>query len=61
MSSKFQLGVHRRIERPWAERLKSLAVATGRMLQRAFDKTDSLIPLPVRVVDRRRVDRSQRQ
>jgi len=61
MSSRY-LGVYRRIERQWAERIKSLSgqivVATEQTLQRIFNNDGSLIPVPVRaVVDRRRLDR----
>jgi hypothetical protein len=70
MSAKYPLNVHRRIERQWAERFKSLSgrivVATERTLQRVFNKQrvfnnrGSLIPVPVRtVVGRRRIDQSQ--
>jgi hypothetical protein len=63
MSAKYPLSVHRRIERQWAERFKSLngriVVATERTLQRLFNNEGSLLPVPVRVVGRRRIDRSQ--
>jgi hypothetical protein len=66
MSAIYPLSVHRRIERQWAERIKSvgqirgqIVVATGRTLQRIFNNKSSL-PVPVRrVVDRRRIDQSQ--
>jgi len=66
MSVVYSLSVHRRIERQWAERIKSarqlhgqIVVATERTLQRVFNDDGSLIPAPVRtVVDRRRLDRS---
>ena len=65
MSSRQPLSVDRHIARPWAERLKSLGerivAATEQMLQGAFNKGGSLVPIPVRVVDRRRIDRSRRQ
>jgi hypothetical protein len=66
MSSKYPLSVHRRVERQWAERLKSLgsriAVATERAVRHVFNDERSLIPIPARaVVDRRQVDRSQPQ
>ena len=65
MSAVYPLSVHRRIERQWAERIKSarqlhgqIVVATERMLQRAFDNNGSLIPVRIRtVVDRRRLGR----
>lgn len=62
MSDRYPLSFHRRIERQWAEWMKSLGlfggqllVATERTLQRAFNDDGSPIPVPVRtVVDRRR-------
>lgn len=68
MSAAYPLSVRRRIERRWAERVKSLrqihrqiAVATERTLRLVFNGNDSPIPVPVRaVVDRRRLDRSPR-
>jgi hypothetical protein len=65
MSAKYPLSFHRRIERQWAERMKSLkqihsqiVVAAERTLQRVFNNDGSLVPVPVRtVVDRRRLDR----
>ena len=65
MSVVYPLSVHRRIERQWAERIKSarqlrgqIVVATERTLQRVFNNDGSLIPATVRtVVDRRRLDR----
>ena len=64
MSAKYPLSGHRRVERQWAERFKSLSgrivVATGRTLQRVFNNEGSLLPVPVRtVVNRRRIDQSQ--
>lgn len=64
MSGKFPLSFLRRIERQWAERIKSLrqirgqiVVTTERALQGAFSDKGSLIPITVRtVVDRRRLD-----
>ena len=64
MSVTDLLSFHRRIERQWAERIKSLrrirgeiAVATEFTLHRAFNNDGSLIPIPVRtVVDQRRRD-----
>ena len=61
MSVIYPLSFHCRIERRWAERIKSLrrihsqiVVATELTLQRAFDD-GSMIPVPVRtVVDQRR-------
>jgi hypothetical protein len=62
MSAKYPL--HRRVERQWAERFKSLsgriAVATEQTLQRVLDNKGLLIPVPVRtVVGRRRIDQSK--
>ena len=64
MSAKYPLSGHRRVERQWAERFKSLSgrivVATGRTLQRVFNNEGSLLPVLVRtVVNRRRIDQSQ--
>jgi hypothetical protein len=63
MSGKYPLSFLRRIERQWAERIKSLrqihcqiVVATERTLQSAFNHEGSLIPVRT-VVDRRRLDR----
>ena len=65
MSGKNPLSFLRRIERQWAERIKSLrqirdqiVVAAGKTLQTPFHQVASLIPIPVRtVVDRRQPDR----
>ena len=53
MSAIYPLSVHRRVERQWAERIKSLSqirgqivVGTERTLQRAFNNDDSLISVP---------------
>ena len=67
MSAIYPLSFHRRIERQWAERIKSLkqirseiVVAAERVLQRLFDNDVSLIPIPVRTaVERRRPDQSR--
>ena len=65
MNAIYSLSFHRRIERQWAERIKSLrqvrgqiVVATERTLQRVFNNNEgSLIPVTIRtVVDRRRLD-----
>jgi hypothetical protein len=60
MSTKYPL--HRRVERPWSERFKALgdriAAAAERALQRVFSPKGALIPVPVRVVARRRPVRS---
>ena len=66
MSAIYPLSVHRRIERQWAERIKShgqirdlVVTATERALQGAFND-GSLIPVSARrVVDSIQVDRSQ--
>jgi hypothetical protein len=66
MSAIYPLSVHRRIERQWAERIKSprqirglVVTVTARALQRAFND-GSLIPVPAtRVVDSIQPDRSQ--
>ncbi|HXT40605.1 MAG TPA: hypothetical protein VN887_11370, partial [Candidatus Angelobacter sp.] len=63
----YPLSFHRRIERQWAERIKSLrrmggqvAVAAKRTLQSAINQDGSLIPVPVRtVVDPRRRHQSR--
>jgi hypothetical protein len=56
MSVMYPLSFHRRIERQWSERIKSLrrirgqiVVPTELTLQRAFDD-GSLIPVPIRTV-----------
>jgi hypothetical protein len=67
MSAIYPLSVHRRVERQWAERIKSLSqirgqivAGTERTVQRAFNNDDSLISVPVRaIVDRRQLDRSR--
>jgi hypothetical protein len=67
MSAIYPSSVHRRVERQWAERIKSVAqirgqivVATERTLQHVFNNKSSPIPDPViGVVDRRRIDQSQ--
>jgi hypothetical protein len=52
MSAIYPLSVHRRIERQWAERIKSLRqirgeiVATGRTLQHVLNNDGSLISVP---------------
>jgi hypothetical protein len=66
MSDIYPLSVHRRIERQWAKRIKSLrqtrglvVTATERALQRAFNDGPR-IPVPVRRgVDPIQLDRSQ--
>jgi hypothetical protein len=67
VSAIYPLSFHRRVERQWAERVKSLrrmggqvVVATNQTLQSAIDLDDSLIAVPVRTVaDRRRCDQSR--
>jgi hypothetical protein len=62
MSVAYPSSFRRRIERQWAERIKSLrrihgqiVVATELTLHRAFNKDGSLIPVRVKtVVDQRR-------
>jgi hypothetical protein len=65
MSAKYRMSVHRRIEQKWAARLKSLGgrivAAAEQALQGVFNQNGALIPIPVRVVDRRRLDRSRPQ
>jgi len=58
MSVTDPLSFHRRIQRQWAERIRSLrrihgqiVAATELTLHRAFNNDGSLIPVPVRVVD----------
>jgi hypothetical protein len=66
MSAIYPLSVHRRIERQWAERIKSprqirglVVTATERALHRAFND-DSLTPAPVkRAVDSMQLALSQ--
>jgi hypothetical protein len=67
MSVIYPLSFHRRVERQWAERIKSLRQIHGQVilvaeqaLQRVFNNDDSLVPAPVRTVgDRRRFDQSR--
>jgi hypothetical protein len=67
MSAIFPLNFHRRIQRRWVGRIKSLrqlrgqiVVATERTVQRMFNKDGSLIPVPVRTaVDRRQPGQSR--
>jgi hypothetical protein len=65
MSSKYRLSVHHRIKRKWAAGLKSLGGrivdAAERALQGLLNQDRPLIPIPVRVADRRRLDRSRPQ
>jgi hypothetical protein len=66
MSAKYLLSFLRRIERQWATHIKSprqilgqIVVATERMLQPVINNESSLIPIPVRTVEDRRLDRSR--
>ena len=65
MSAIYPLNVHRRIEGQWAERIKALnqirrqvVVATTRTLQYVLNNDGSLIPVAVRKVDQRQIDRA---
>jgi hypothetical protein len=65
MSAIYPLNVHRRIERQWAARIKTLnhirsrvVVATTRTLQYVLNNDGSLIPVAVRTVDKRQIDRA---
>lgn len=65
MSAIYPLNVLRRIERQWAERIKALnqirsqvVVATTRTLQYVLNNDGSLIPVDVRTVDQRQIDRA---
>ena len=64
MSRNYPLRLLRRIERPLVESIKSLrqihgriVVAVERELRRLLSNEGSLIPIPIRVVDQRRLDR----
>jgi hypothetical protein len=66
MSAKYLLNVHRRIERQWAVRIKALSqihsqfiVATTRTLQNGLNNDGSLIPVAVRTVEQRQIDRAR--
>jgi hypothetical protein len=67
MSGKYPSSFQRRVERQWAERIKSLSrihgqivVAAVQMLQHVFSHHSSLILIPVRtVVHGRRLDRQR--
>ena len=65
MISRYPLRADPRIGMPWTERLKSLVsrivAAAERTLQGVFNQNRPLIPIPVRVADRRRLDRSRPQ
>jgi hypothetical protein len=66
MSAIYPLSVHQRIERQWAERIKSrrqirdlVVTATERTLQRIYNG-DPLIPVPAGgTVDPTQLDRAQ--
>jgi hypothetical protein len=65
MNSKNPSSLVRRVERLWAERIKSprqihrqMVAAIERALQRVLNNEGALVPIPVRTVaDRRRLDR----
>jgi hypothetical protein len=57
--SKYPSSFLRRIERQWVERIKSLTQLAERMLRHMFDTRGSLIAIPVKSMDRRRLDRSR--
>jgi len=64
MSAVYPLSVHRRIERQWAARIKALSkirsqfvVATTRTLQHAMSYDGSLLPIVIRTVDQRHINR----
>jgi hypothetical protein len=67
MSAIYPLGIHRRIERQWAERINSLrqtydqiVAETERTSQPVFNNDDSAIPVPVSpIADRRQLDQSR--
>ena len=67
MSPIYPLSVHRRIERQWAERIKSLkqmrgqsVIGTERTVPRVFYNEGPTIRVPARsVVQRQQLDRSQ--
>jgi len=67
MSAIYPLSVHRRIERQWAERIKSprhmrgqTVIETERTVQRVFYNEGPMIRVPARsVVLRQQIDRSQ--
>jgi hypothetical protein len=54
--SKYPSSFLRRIERQWVERIKSLRQLPERISQHVFDKRGALIAIPVRTMDRRRLD-----
>jgi hypothetical protein len=56
MGAKYPSSFLRRIERQWVERIKSLWQLHEQILQHLFDKRGSLIAIPVRTMDRRRLD-----
>jgi hypothetical protein len=59
------MGSKYRLKRKWATRLKSLGGrivdAAERALQGVLNQDGPLIPIPVKVADRRRLDRSRPQ
>ena len=56
MSGKYLSRFLRRLEQQWVERIQSLRQLHGQILQRVFDNKVPLIPIPVRTIDRRRLD-----
>jgi hypothetical protein len=65
MSAIYPLNVHRRIERQWTARIKALSqirsqfvVGTTRTLQHVLSNDGSLVPVAVRTVDQRQIDRA---
>jgi hypothetical protein len=68
MTALYPLSVHRRIERQWAERIKSLkqihgqiVIGTNKTLQPGFNNVGSQIRVPVSrtIVDQLQLDRSR--
>ena len=67
MSRAYPISLHRRTECRRTERIHPLRqihgqifVAVERTLQRMFNRDGSLVPIPVRTVDRQRLDRRSR-
>ena len=65
MNAIYLFGFRRRIEQQWAERIKALSqihsqfiVATTRTLQNVLNNDGSLIPVAVRTVQQRQIDRA---
>jgi hypothetical protein len=64
MSAIYPLNIHRRIELQWAARIKALSqirsqfvVATTRTLKHVVEYDGSLLPVAVRTVDQRKINR----